>query len=139
MTGAMQGSTHSLRQTIRTRQTRRRRSVVSRWRMPAHRGEFALIQAEFAHRFFLAMQEVCTSARIAMLKRLEYEKEAALVRVRAMRTSDADVVRRETFRMASQQCCVPVVISRTCRGQSVRRHQLRRRQLRKVEIAAIGN
>jgi hypothetical protein len=98
MTGAMQGSTHSLRQIIRTRRTRQRIAAVGRVttrRYSSHAGEIALIHSDFAHRFHLAMQEVCAATRGAMMQRLSGEKEAALERLRFESADEYHVGRDE--------------------------------------------
>ena len=98
MTGAMQGSAHSLRQTIRTRRARQWNAAAERVtarRYASHAGEIALIHSDFAHRFHLAKQEVCAATRGAMMQRLSGEKAAVLTRVRLSSAAEADVVRNE--------------------------------------------
>jgi hypothetical protein len=117
MTGAMQGSTHSLRHKAWTRCQRQWRAAAARHaarRVSSHTGEFALIEQEFAHRFFLAKQEVCASTRNAMLQRLTSEKAAAVSRLRMNSAAEAGVVRMERavlrsihrrYRFANVACC----------------------------------
>lgn len=116
MTGAMQGSTHSLPTKTRTRRRRQQRAVarfapLRRYR--SHAGEFAAIDQEFAYHFFLAMQEVCTSTRSAMLQRLTLEKQAALARVQLISAAQASADRvsrdsardlRRVYRAATAEC-----------------------------------
>lgn len=135
MTGAMQGSTHSLRQIIRTRTARQRRASAGRVtarRYSSHAGEIALIHSDFAHRFYLAKQEVCAATRTAVMQRLTSEKEAALARVRLSRNVEVHAVRRERescrnlrsgFRAASIGCCVPQTVRQPSRLRCIaRRH-----------------
>ena len=98
MTGAMQGSTHSLRQIIWTRRARQRHAAggrVTSRRHSSHAGEIAAIHSDFAHRFFLAMQEVCSATRCAMVQRLTSEKEATLARVWMLSAAEVSAVRTE--------------------------------------------
>lgn len=116
MTGAMQGSTHSLRQIIRTRRARQRLAAAGRVtsrRHSSHAGEIAAIHSDFAHRFHLAKQEVCVSTRSAMMQRLTSEKQAALARVRFESVAEALAARAERkaargllcrFRAAVAEC-----------------------------------
>ena len=134
----MQGSTHSLRQMIRTRRTKRRRIAAARIplrRIHSHAGEIALIHQQFAHRFFLAMQEVCMATRSAIVQRLTHEKAAALARVRLMRAADADgdKCRRDLsrslqngYRAANRQCCLREALEPV----RSRRHATRKKQER---------
>ena len=129
MTGAMQGSTHSLRHFIRTRVARQRRAAAGRvpLRQVSSCGEeIALIHQQFAHRFFLAMQEVCVTTRSAMMQRLTHEKDAELARVRLKSAAMATAVRverntahvlRRGFRAASIGCCAHTETQRARRGQ----------------------
>ena len=131
MTGVMQGSTHSLRQIIRTRKARQRRASAGRVtarRYLSHAGEIALIHSDFAHRFYLAKQEICAATRSAMIQRLTNEKEAALSRVRFESRAEAYAARvkwnaarnlRCGFCAASVGCCVRQLSHRP------RRHRLR--------------
>jgi hypothetical protein len=124
MTGAMQGSTHSLRQMIRTRTSRQRRAAAGRvtaHRYSSHAGEIALIHSDFGHRFHLATQEVCVATRSAMIQRLHGEKEAALARVRLSSATEAIAVRAECrvayqtrrgFRAASAEFGMRTVVHR---------------------------
>ncbi len=125
MTGAMQGSTHSLRHKARTRIAPQRRTAAGRAsarRYSSHAGEIALIHSDFAHRFHLAMQQVCVTTRVAMMQRLESEKREALTRVWLLSATEAQAVRveravtrnlRRGFRMASAGCCTRGVVRRT--------------------------
>ena len=136
MTGAMQGSTHSLRQIIRTRRTRQRIAAVGRVtarRYSSHAGEIALIHSDFAHRFHLAMQEVCASTRSAMMQRLTSEKEAALARMRLLSNAEALAVRierkatrdlRRGYRASAVECSVRTVAHRPRRPGLQRRLQM---------------
>jgi hypothetical protein len=125
----MQGSTHSLRQIIRTRRKRQRRAsagrVIAR-RYSSHAGEIALIHSDFEHRFHLAMQEVCATTRNAMMQRLTREKEAALARVRFESAAEALAVRVERragdqqrygFNAAQVGCCKRQALPRPSRPE----------------------
>lgn len=117
MTGAMQRSTHSLRHKARTRIGPQRHAAAGRAkarRYSSHAGEIALIHSDFAHRFHLAMQEVCAATRVAMMQRLNSEKKAALTRVWLLSATEANAVRteryaarklRQVFRIGSHGCC----------------------------------
>ena len=130
MTGAMQGSTHSLRQIIQTRTARQRRASAGRVtarRHSSHAGEIALIHSDFAHRFYLAMQEVCVTTRSAMIQRLTSDKAVALERVRLMRAADAsdDRFRRNRswslqtrYGAASLQCYLCPLKPTRCRRRA---------------------
>lgn len=138
MTGAMQGSTHSLRQIIRTRTSRQRRAAIGRVtarRYLSHAGEIALIYSDFAHRFHLAMQEVCAATRSAMMQRLTSEKEASLSRVRLQSAAEVFAVRGELktardlrcgYCRAAVECGVRKVIHPPRRLILRRQHQMLR-------------
>lgn len=138
MTGAMQGSTHSLRQIIRTRTARQRRASAGRVttrRYSSHAGEIALIHSDFAHRFHLAKQEVCAATRSAMMQRLTSEKEASLSRARLQSAADVFAVRveqktardlRRGYCAASVECGVRTKMHPPRRPRLQRRAQMLR-------------
>lgn len=138
MTGAMQGSTHSLRHKARTRFARQRRAAagcVTARRYSSHAGEIALINSDFAHRFHLAALEVCSATRSAMMQRLTMEKEAALARVRFESATEGHGVRlerkavrnlRRGYRSAAVECCVPTALHFPQRPRLRRRGQILR-------------
>jgi hypothetical protein len=128
MMGAMQGSNHSLRQIIRTRRTRQRAIAgrVTARRYVSHAGEIALIHSDFAHRFHLAMKEVCITTRSAMMQRLMTEKATALARVWRLSAAEVGELRveqkaahdlRREFRKANCGCCTRKPIHRPVRSE----------------------
>ena len=102
----MSGSTHSLPFKTRTRIKRQRRACAERGdlrRCWSQASAIAAIRHDFAHRFALAMREVCADTRSAMIQRLRLEQEAALASVFANQHAEKDLLR--AAREASRAVC----------------------------------